>query len=134
MLVFHLALVNNPQDALVVWTFSSLLYHGTWKEGVKAARELSEGHVNFAPEIFTSFDDIGDEELVQRVSDFASIVLDSVGGLTDSKILRKVMGRYPSSPCPGAVRITLALVYHSCTPHPHYAISMNTHHYSISMN
>ncbi|KNA18357.1 hypothetical protein SOVF_071460 [Spinacia oleracea] len=106
MLVFHLALVNNPQDALVVWTFSSLLYHGTWKEGVKAARELSEGHVNFAPEIFTSFDDIGDEELVQRVSDFASIVLDSVGGLTDSKILRKVMGRYPSSPCPGAVFIS----------------------------
>ncbi|KAA3453156.1 PolyA_pol domain-containing protein/PolyA_pol_RNAbd domain-containing protein [Gossypium australe] len=34
LLMFHLALVNNPQDALVIWTFASVLYHGNWKEGV----------------------------------------------------------------------------------------------------
>ncbi|XP_021727545.1 uncharacterized protein LOC110694689 [Chenopodium quinoa] len=107
LLVFHLALVNNPQEAFVVWTFSSLLYHGTWDEGVKAARELSEGHVNFTPEIFNFFDDVAEEELAERVSEFASIVLDSIGALTDSKILRKIMARrYPSSPCPAAVFIS----------------------------
>ncbi|XP_021760031.1 uncharacterized protein LOC110724849 [Chenopodium quinoa] len=106
LLVFHLALVNNPQEAFVVWTFSSLLHHGTWDEGVKAARELSGGHVNFTPEILNSFDDVAGEELAERVSEFASIVLDSIGALTDSKILRKIMARYPSSPCPAAVFIS----------------------------
>lgn len=106
LLVFHLALVSNPQDALVVWTFSSLLYHGTWKEAVKAAREHSEEHVNFAPEIFNSFDDISDEELVLRVSEFASIVLDSIGALTEPKNLRKIMDRFSSSPCSDVVFIS----------------------------
>ncbi|KAH1224109.1 Poly(A) polymerase I [Glycine max] len=36
---FHLALVNNPQDALVVWAFASVLYHGEWEKGIKFAKE-----------------------------------------------------------------------------------------------
>lgn len=28
LLAFHLALVNNPQDAFVVLAFASILYHG----------------------------------------------------------------------------------------------------------
>ncbi|XP_057252024.1 uncharacterized protein LOC104895205 isoform X2 [Beta vulgaris subsp. vulgaris] len=100
LLVFHLALVNNPQDALVIGTFASLLYHGTWREGVKAAGELSGGQVNFAPEICISSDDLADEKLAQRVSKFASVVLDSISALNDAKRLRKIMGRCPSSSRP----------------------------------
>ncbi|KAK9670710.1 hypothetical protein RND81_13G219700 [Saponaria officinalis] len=98
LLAFHLALVNNPQDAIVVWTFSSLLYHGNWKEGVKAARELSAGHVHFKPEIYNSSDDVTDEELSVRVATFASVVQDSIDMLIDSEGLRIAMLRYPFSP------------------------------------
>ncbi|RZB78937.1 Poly(A) polymerase I, partial [Glycine soja] len=48
---FHLALVNNPQDALVVWAFASVLYHGEWEKGIKFAKEHAKMFVNFAPEI-----------------------------------------------------------------------------------
>lgn len=133
LLVFHLALVNNPQDALVIGTFASLLYHGTWREGVKAAGELSGGQVNFAPEICISSDDLADEKLAQRVSKFASVVLDSISALNDAKRLRKIMGRCPSSSRPIVVSIFLThplLAHTTCTtdiPSVYFliAISMN---------
>lgn len=106
LLAFHLALVNNPQDALVVWTLSSVLYHGKWEEGVKAARQLAEVPAYFVPEILEPCNDVSDDELVHRVANFASIVLDAVDALTDSKHLLKAMSRYPSSPCTGLVFVS----------------------------
>lgn len=106
LLAFHLALVNNPQDALVVWTLSSVLYHGKWEEGVKAARQLAEVPTYFVPEILEPCNDVSDDELVHRVANFASIVLDAVDALTDSKHLFKAMSRYPSSPCTGLVFVS----------------------------
>ncbi|KAL9229568.1 hypothetical protein vseg_005021 [Gypsophila vaccaria] len=98
LLAFHMALVNNPQDAIVVWMFSSLLYHGNWKEGVIAARELSAGKVHFKPEIHNSSVDVADDELSARVVIFASAVQDSIDMLINSEGLRVAMLRYPSSP------------------------------------
>uniref|UniRef100_A0A7C9EV59 Polynucleotide adenylyltransferase n=1 Tax=Opuntia streptacantha TaxID=393608 RepID=A0A7C9EV59_OPUST len=106
LLAFHLALVNNPQDALVVWTLSSVLYHGKWKEGVKAARQLAEVRASFVPEILEPCNDVSDDELAHRVANFVSIILDAVDALTDSESLLKAMSRFPSSPCSGLVFVS----------------------------
>lgn len=78
LLVFHIALVKNPQDALVVVAFASILYHGEWRKGIKFARENAEVRVNFIPEISRSFVSKSDEALGKEISQFASLVQDSL--------------------------------------------------------
>ncbi|XP_022775479.1 uncharacterized protein LOC111317278 isoform X3 [Durio zibethinus] len=103
LLMFHLALVNNPQDGLVVWTFASVLYHGKWKVGVEFAREQTKVEVKFVPEISGFSETKSDEDLAKEVSQFATLVQDSVWALTETSSLFQSMSRYPSSPCPGLV-------------------------------
>ncbi|KAE8701257.1 putative plant ubiquilin [Hibiscus syriacus] len=105
LLMFHLALVNNPQDALVVWTFASVLYHGNWKSGVEFARELGISEVKFVPEISGFSESKSDEDLAKEVAQFASLVQDSVWTLTKTSNLLESMSRYPFSPCSGLVFI-----------------------------
>ncbi|XP_062102754.1 uncharacterized protein LOC133812929 [Humulus lupulus] len=105
LLAFHLALVNNPQDALVVLTFASILYHGEWKEGIRFAREKSEVQVNFVPELSSSFASKSDEELVKKVSQLATLVQDSLDVLTETKSHLESVSRHPTSPCSGLVFI-----------------------------
>lgn len=81
ILAFHLALVNKPQDALIVWTFSSVLYHGEWKKGVEYARKNAEEKVNLVPEISEVSDLKSDEELAEKVSELASLVKKSIHDL-----------------------------------------------------
>lgn len=95
ILAFHIALVNNPQDALVIVAFASILYHGEWKEGIKFARENAEVQVNFIPEISRSIKLKSDEELAEEVSLFASSVQDSIDALIDKESLSNSMTRYP---------------------------------------
>ncbi|GFY87824.1 polynucleotide adenylyltransferase family protein [Actinidia rufa] len=71
LLAVHMALVNNPQDTLVVWTFASVLYHGRWEEGVKFAREHAQSPTSFKPEIKEACDVMSDDQLAERVTDFA---------------------------------------------------------------
>ncbi|PPD86261.1 hypothetical protein GOBAR_DD16802 [Gossypium barbadense] len=101
LLMFHLALVNNPQDALVIWTFASVLYHGNWKEGVEFAREYTKLEVKFVPEISEFSETKSDEDLAKEVAQFASLVQDSVGVLTETSNLFESMSRYPFSACSG---------------------------------
>lgn len=75
MLAFHQALVNNPQDALVVWAFASVLYHGEWEGGVKFAKEGLKMCVNFVPEIKRSSTYELDEEIAKAVTKLASLVI-----------------------------------------------------------
>ncbi|KAK6237232.1 hypothetical protein QUC31_002701 [Theobroma cacao] len=103
LLIFHLALVNNPQDALVVWTFASVLYHGKWKEGVEFSREHTKVGVKFVPEISGFSETKSDEDLAKEVSQFASLVQDSVCALTETSSLFESMSRYSFSPCSGLV-------------------------------
>lgn len=103
LLAFHQALVINPQDARVIWAFASVLYHGTWKEGVKFARENAKVHVRFVPEISTFSEFKSNEELAEEVAQLASLVQDSVGAFVDASCLSKSMSRYPVSPCSGLV-------------------------------
>ncbi|ONH97268.1 hypothetical protein PRUPE_7G180900 [Prunus persica] len=103
LLAFHLALVNNPQDALVVLTFASVLYHEEWEEGVKFSRDNAEGIVNYVPEILCSSEFKSDKVLAKEVSQLASFVLDSISALTATESLIESMSRYPVFPCSGLV-------------------------------
>ncbi|GAV83041.1 PolyA_pol domain-containing protein/PolyA_pol_RNAbd domain-containing protein [Cephalotus follicularis] len=89
LLAFHLALLKNPQDALVIQAFASVLYHGKWKDGIKFAREQHAiEKVVFVPEI-SGFSEVkSDEELTKDVSQLASLVQDSVGSFTDDVALK----------------------------------------------
>ncbi|GMY11102.1 poly(a) polymerase i [Fagus crenata] len=87
LLAFHLALVNNPREALVIRTFASVLYHGNWEEGVKFAKEQAEMHVDFVPEISGSSNFKSDEELAKGVTLLASLVQDSISTLTETENL-----------------------------------------------
>lgn len=98
-MAFHLALVNHPQDALVVWTFASVLFHGTWKEGVKFAREHAQALTSFMPEISEVHHNMKEDELAQRVTQLASLVQDSLGALIETDILVDKMSRFPEFPC-----------------------------------
>ncbi|XP_042508935.1 uncharacterized protein LOC122084613 isoform X2 [Macadamia integrifolia] len=106
LLAFHLALVEEPQDALVVWAFCSTLYHGNWREAVKCARENALEHVQFVPEILQACITKSDQTLAEEVSHLASLVQYSIDVLTDPKCLLESMSRYPLFPCSGLVFIS----------------------------
>ena len=103
LLAFHLALVNNPQDAFVVLAFASILYHGEWKEGIRFARENAEVQVNFVPELSKSFSSKSVEELAREVSQLATLAQGSLNVLSEEDSLLELMSRYPISPCPALV-------------------------------
>ncbi|KAK4261672.1 hypothetical protein QN277_004635 [Acacia crassicarpa] len=97
LLAIHLALVNNPQDALVVWALASVLYHGVWEKGVEFAKEQAKRNVYFSPEIRKSSVYKSDEEIVRAVSQLASLVVDSITDLVNENILLQSVSRYPSA-------------------------------------
>ncbi|KAK4410452.1 Poly(A) polymerase I [Sesamum angolense] len=108
ILAFHLALFRNPQHALVVLTFASLLYHGTWDESIKFARENALATRIYVSEILDSPDYLNDDEIAERVTQFARQVNNSVDVLINMDCLLKAMTRFPESPCSGLVSF--------CTP------------------
>ncbi|KAF8410308.1 hypothetical protein HHK36_002834 [Tetracentron sinense] len=95
LLAFHLALVNNAQDALVIWTFSSVLYHGNWREAVKFARENSQTLNQFVHEVSEARVPKSDEALAKEVAHLASLVKSSIDALTEIDSLHESMARYP---------------------------------------
>ncbi|CAN6541425.1 unnamed protein product [Malus baccata var. baccata] len=112
LLAFHLALVNNPQDALVVLTFASVLYHEEWEEGVKFSRDNAASIVNYVPEISGSCEFKSDEELAKQVSQLASCVLDYIAALTETKDPDESMSRYPVFPFSGLVFLSKNMAKH----------------------
>ncbi|KAI3938171.1 hypothetical protein MKW98_018727 [Papaver atlanticum] len=96
LLSFHLALVNNPQKAIVIWAFSSALYHGNWRKAVNFARERAQLHVRFVPEISDVCGTMTDEELAQDVICLASQVRSSIGALTDADKMESLVRNYSS--------------------------------------
>ncbi|KAJ0097101.1 hypothetical protein Patl1_29251 [Pistacia atlantica] len=80
LLAFHQALVSNPQDAFVIWVFTSVLYNGKREEVVKIAREHAKDQVNFVPEIcgFLKLNQM------KNLSELASLVEDCVNALNET--------------------------------------------------
>ncbi|MCE0482070.1 hypothetical protein HAX54_040461 [Datura stramonium] len=106
LLAFHLALITDPQEAFVVLSFASVLYHGNWKEGVKFARRHSDAASVYAPEILDSQGSISDDELVGRVTELAVLAQNSIDILTDKDSLQEAMSKFPGSPYSGLVFVS----------------------------
>ncbi|XP_008789358.2 poly(A) polymerase I-like [Phoenix dactylifera] len=107
LLAFHLALVEHPQDALVVWTLSSILYHGMWSKAMEFARQNVKGHGQFVPEILEPSESKSDELLLEETCHLASLVKSSVDALTRIDVLQQSLTRYPESlPCLGLVFVS----------------------------
>ncbi|XP_042470529.1 poly(A) polymerase I-like isoform X3 [Zingiber officinale] len=99
IMAFHLALVENPQDSLVVWTFSTILYRGTWNNAIEIAKQNERvHHVQFIPEIHASINPKSNEEILEEVSHLASLIKTSVNSLTSIDALEKSLGRYGNPP------------------------------------
>ncbi|XP_050367819.1 uncharacterized protein LOC126786132 [Argentina anserina] len=103
LLAFHMALASHPQDALVVYTFASILYQGKCQKGLKFARDNAQVIVDYLPEISISSACKSEKQLKTKVSQFASLVLDSIAALTATESLVERMSMYPESPCSGLV-------------------------------
>ncbi|CAI9110508.1 OLC1v1010554C1 [Oldenlandia corymbosa var. corymbosa] len=95
ILAFHLGLVNDPEQALVVLTFGSVLYHGKWIRGVEFAREHVQEVHHYVPEISNSSDAISDDELAERVTELAVQVQNSISIFTETTSLLEEMEKYP---------------------------------------
>lgn len=97
LLAFHLALVDNPQDALVIWTFSSILYHGTWNEAVEFVKRSSNSLNQFVPELTQASRTMPDDLLFRKTSRFVSLAKSAVKVLTDTEALQQSLDKYGSS-------------------------------------
>ena len=93
-----MALVNNPQNSLIVLAFAATLYHGEWNEGVNYARENSLLQINLRPEITRSAQFKSAEELAERVTHFALKVQGCIAALTSADCLLEAMSTFPASP------------------------------------
>lgn len=110
LLAFHLALVNYPQDALVIWTFASILYLGSWDRAIKFVRKNVRGHVQFVPEILelsgTKSDGLlleetkSDESLLEKTSHLVSLIKSSIDAFTSIEALQESLTKYRMTlPC-----------------------------------
>lgn len=95
--------MENPQDALVVWTFSAILHNGTWKKAAEYARKNVKAHAQFVPEIRSSSDTISDELILEETSHLASLVKSSVNAFTSIDALQQSLGRYQGPLSSGVV-------------------------------
>ncbi|XP_062216875.1 uncharacterized protein LOC133916982 [Phragmites australis] len=97
LLVFHSALVNSPQDTLVIRAFAALLYFGTWKSTIKFLKEDVGAQVSYVPETMgTSQTKL--DNLMEQTSHLASLLISSVRTLTCLDALQKSLARFPSAP------------------------------------
>ncbi|XP_011650262.1 uncharacterized protein LOC101212579 isoform X2 [Cucumis sativus] len=106
LLAFHLALVNNPQNSLVVLAFAATLYHGEWNEGVNYAREKSLVEINLRPEITRSAKFKSEEKLAEGVTRFALKVQGCIAALTSKDCLLEAMSTFPASSNSGLVFVS----------------------------
>ncbi|KAK1322348.1 hypothetical protein QJS10_CPA03g02413 [Acorus calamus] len=102
VLAFHLALVNHPQDAFVVWTFASILFHGSWTKAVESVKNV-QTQPQFSPEILESSVTRSDECLEEKVQDLASLVISSMDVFACKDALRQYMIKHPDCPSSGLV-------------------------------
>ncbi|CAN8271250.1 unnamed protein product [Cochlearia groenlandica] len=105
VLAFHTALVRNPQEAIVLRAFASLLYHRDWRKAVKFAREHENLVHVYSLEVSKSSGKRSDEDLATAVSEFIHRIIDTRYVLTEMKALREALHQYPNFKCSGVVFI-----------------------------
>ncbi|CAN6813359.1 unnamed protein product [Brassica oleracea] len=107
LLAFHIALERNPQEAIVLHAFASLLYHRNWREAVKFARENENSVAGYVPEVSKkSSRKRSNEDLAEAVSEFASLLRDTQYVLTDMESLHEALYHFPSFKRSGLVFVS----------------------------
>ncbi|EPS60978.1 hypothetical protein M569_13823, partial [Genlisea aurea] len=103
IMAFHRALFSNPNHPVVVLTFASLLYHGTWEESLKFARKNASTAKIFVPEMLDDSGHLSDDELVDKIVHLARQMDESANFLVSKDHLSDAMARFPESPCSDTV-------------------------------
>ncbi|KAG8099297.1 hypothetical protein GUJ93_ZPchr0013g36224 [Zizania palustris] len=110
LLAFHIALVNSPQDALVIRAFATLMYFGSWKRTINFLKQDIGPPAAYVPETLrpsrSNLDNV-----MEQTSHLASLVKSSVDTLTSLDVLQQSLARYSeASQFPGLASISLAYI------------------------
>ena len=96
-MAFHIALVRNPQEAIVLHAFASLLYHRNWREALRFARENENSVAGYVPEVSKkSSRKRSNEDLAEAVSEFASLLRDTQYVLNDMDSIHEAVYHFES--------------------------------------
>ncbi|XP_078155566.1 uncharacterized protein LOC144551472 isoform X2 [Carex rostrata] len=102
LLAFHVALVRNPQEASVVWAFSSLLYFGTCSDAMDIVKRMdgNEKAVDFLPEIRAPCDaePMSEKMLKKKMLDLATLVRSSVNVFSRVESLQENLTVFSDAP------------------------------------
>ncbi|KAL5979288.1 hypothetical protein ACLOJK_019186 [Asimina triloba] len=99
MLAFHQALVDEPQDPLVVAAFTLAINNGgDLSEAVNIARGIKQPHDGSFEELLAPEKIETDSELKDEVLDLASSVKSALSMMTDEYFVSKAMAKYPQAP------------------------------------
>lgn len=105
ILAFHTALVDEPQDPLVVAAFSLALHNGgSLYEAIEIARNISQPHVSFHEIVETNHRE-SDYVLMARVVNLAASVKAMLWKMTDHHYVSQAMIEYPQAPWSDLVRV-----------------------------
>ncbi|CAL5338079.1 hypothetical protein CsSME_00021552 [Camellia sinensis var. sinensis] len=110
VLAFHKALVDHPQDPLVVAAFSIAVHSGgSILEAIKIARRISQPHDMTYDELLEPGSIDSDDALINEVMDLAISVKTALCKMTDEHFVSRAMIEYPQAPHSDLVFISLAL-------------------------
>lgn len=108
LLAFHLALVDEPRDALVVTSFViSVRNGGNLEKAVNKARGIWKRANKFHPEVLDAVENECDESVVDKVLDLALAVKSSLNAMVDEYVVSQAMAKYPQAPFSNLVFITI---------------------------
>ncbi|KAJ6934069.1 poly(A) polymerase I-like isoform X2 [Populus alba x Populus x berolinensis] len=107
---FHKALVDQPQDPLVVTAFSLAVHSGgSLLESVEIARRISQPYQSSFPELLEARNPDSNNALVHKTINFAALVKTALCNMTDGCYVSKAMAKYPKAPSSELVFIPMAL-------------------------
>ncbi|XP_038894749.1 uncharacterized protein LOC120083156 isoform X8 [Benincasa hispida] len=109
LLAFHKALVDQPQDPVVVAAFSLAVHSGgSLYEAIEIAQNISQPHASFH-EIVESNHKESDYSLLEQVVDLAVSVDAVICKMTNKQYVSQAMIKYPQAPWSDLVFIPQAL-------------------------
>lgn len=110
LLAFHLALVNKPQDVLLVTAFSFSLYYGECSaKAISAARNTVQTANRFCPEIVETVRVESDKLLLKEVSNLASGAIAALDSMANTKLPSGATSENPQVPFSDLVFISKTL-------------------------
>lgn len=108
LLAFHLALVDEPRDALIVTSFVlSVRNGGNLEKAVNKSRGICKKANKFHPEVLDAVENECDESVMEKVLDLTLAVKSSLNAMVDEYVVSQAMSKYPQAPFSDLVFITI---------------------------